>query len=61
MVVSSVAAVAAVRGQGRGGQSRGRSQQAPRRQDGEAPKARTRDGKPPRRRRPRKTCRRIIC
>ncbi len=41
-------------GQGRGGQSQGRSQQAPRRQDGEAPKARTQDGKPPRRRRPRK-------
>ena len=47
-------------GQGRGGQGQGRSGQprsqnnAPRRQDGEAPKARTQDGKPPRRRRPRK-------
>jgi ATP-dependent RNA helicase RhlE len=47
------------RGQGQGrsgqGQSQGRSQQAaPRRQDGEASKARTQDGKPPRRRRPRR-------
>ena len=42
-------------GQGRGGQGQGRAQQAaPRRTDGEAPKARTQDGKPPRRRRPRK-------
>ena len=47
-------------GQGRGGQGQGRSGQprsqnnAPRRQDSEAPKARTQDGKPPRRRRPRK-------
>ena len=41
--------------QGRGGQGQGRGQQsAPRRTDGEAPKARTQDGKPPRRRRPRK-------
>ena len=41
--------------QGRGGQGQGRGQQsAPRRTDGEASKARTQDGKPPRRRRPRK-------
>ncbi len=52
-------------GQGRGGQGQGRSGQprsqnnAPRRQDGEAPKARTQDGKPPRRRRPRKPAWRI--
>ena len=43
------------RGGGRGGQGQGRAQQAaPRRTDGEASKARTQDGKPPRRRRPRK-------
>jgi ATP-dependent RNA helicase RhlE len=49
------------RGGGRGGQvrdavARGRVAAAvrPRRTDGEAPKARTQDGKPPRRRRPRK-------
>ncbi|MFK9877008.1 hypothetical protein, partial [Klebsiella pneumoniae] len=40
-------------GQGRSGQPRSQNN-APRRQDGEAPKARTQDGKPPRRRRPRK-------
>ncbi|HBY0107960.1 TPA: ATP-dependent RNA helicase RhlE, partial [Klebsiella pneumoniae] len=37
----------------RSGQPRSQNN-APRRQDGEAPKARTQDGKPPRRRRPRK-------
>ncbi|MBX4299001.1 hypothetical protein K4H04_24910, partial [Mycobacterium tuberculosis] len=36
-------------GQGRSGQPRSQNN-APRRQDGEAPKARTQDGKPPRRR-----------
>ncbi len=58
-VASSAAAVvgkvrdAAAEGQGRSGQPRSQNN-APRRQDGEAPKARTQDGKPPRRRRPRK-------
>ncbi len=58
-VASSAAAVvgkvrdAAAGGQGRSGQPRSQNN-APRRQDGEAPKARTQDGKPPRRRRPRK-------
>lgn len=54
-VVSSSAAAVAVAGSGSRWRGQGRGQQsAPRRTDGEAPKARTQDGKPPRRRRPRK-------